>query len=225
MISDDDIRSLKIKLSDFHIYKILDSWKEVYADQYPNAPHKFLEHYISFLLMGKPYGAIIDIAADQSPFIDNLFNMGYIFTGYVQDMTYPEGVLWISDSKCSIGSLAGSIPLPNGSVDIMTLHCSFEHFEGQEDINFIREVSRLLRAGGRAIILPFYTNEIYLETPPQPSPNMGFGRFYDVIAIKERILKNLRTLDIEILNIFLEDEFKFRALILNKKGAPFTDSP
>lgn len=58
----------------------------------------------------------------------------------------------------NIGRNAAAIPLPSASLDGMTLHCAFEHFEGNADSQFIRECARLLKSGGKAVILTLYVN-------------------------------------------------------------------
>jgi SAM-dependent methyltransferase len=97
----------------------------------------------------------------------------YGVTCYTQDLEYPAGV----HGKC-IGSNADDIPLQDGSVDFMCLHCTFEHFERQADTGFIREVARLLRPGGRVVILPLYLNRNYCnitgETNADTRATIGF---------------------------------------------------
>lgn len=50
----------------------------------------------------------------------------------------------------------------------MTLHCSLEHFEGEEDTAFIQEASRVLAKGGRLVIVPLYLSDQYFVVT-QPS--------------------------------------------------------
>jgi len=38
----------------------------------------------------------------------------------------------------------------------MALHCSFEHFEQDSDIKFIKEANRVIRRSGKLCILPLY---------------------------------------------------------------------
>src|SRR5579872_3260470 len=52
--------------------------------------------------------------------------------------------------------------LPACFADALTLHCSFEHFEGDTDVRFISEVQRVLRPAGRCIIIPLYLHHRYL---------------------------------------------------------------
>ncbi len=64
-------------------------------------------------------------------------------------------------------AFGSSIPLPGASVDAITLHCSLEHFEGEEDLKFFEEGSRLLKRGGRICVIPLYTaNRLCVITSP-----------------------------------------------------------
>jgi len=110
-------------------------------------------------------------------------------------------------------SPAESIPLPDGSVDRISCHHSFEHFQGDSDTGFILEVQRLLAPGGRACIVPIFLAQKYYEIvdsvrvprfdpaaerlydPTSPFPGGRFsGRFarvYDLEAFTRRVLQHI----------------------------------
>ena len=85
----------------------------------------------------------------------------------------------------------------------MTLHCSFEHFERDSDSRFVRECARVLRPGGKTVIIPLYlSNRRFIVTDPyhytreaipfddgaQPVMLVGYlrhGRHYDVGAFAD----------------------------------------
>lgn len=214
-ISDADIRAAGFRLYDKKIKNDEEyaQWVEEYKGYYPHAPQKPFEHYASLKAVGWPTksNVVVDLAADQSPLVTKLKEDDAILKGYRQDLSFEPGV-----NGEVIGSPASDIPLSDDSVDIITVMCAYEHFQGDEDIAFLSEAKRILKPGGKVIIAPFYTWTEYLLTPPQPSPNTGFGRFYDKEQLRERIKKNLDGLTAFFLNVHLEDEFKFRALILRK---------
>jgi hypothetical protein len=106
---------------------------------------------------------------------------------------------------------AGAIPLPDGSVDRISAHHFFEHFQGDSDTGFIREVQRLLAPEGRCCIVPLFVAKRYVEITNQVSsryrfdsrsrrvvdptatiPGSGYSghyaRIYDVPALQRRIL-------------------------------------
>ena len=101
------------------------------------------------------------------------------------------------------------MPLDNGTVDFMTLHCTFEHFEGGADSGFIAECARLLGPSGRVVILPLYSNATHCNitgiTDPAaregiewdadaehycevPEWQKSFGRHYSVRALLDRVI-------------------------------------
>jgi SAM-dependent methyltransferase len=123
---------------------------------------KCLEHYISIDLMApRPGEVAIDIASCKSPFPD-LLTEHWGVRAYRQDYTYPPRL-----EGDRIGGDASALPLPDGFADLLTLHCSFEHFEGERDMRFLREAYRVLKPGGRLCIVPLYTSRRYaIQTDP-----------------------------------------------------------
>lgn len=170
------------------------------------AIEKYLEHFISVELLGKyDSGLLIDVASWRSFFPTLMRRAGYRVI--VQDLVYREGL-----HDDTLGCNAASFPLPDESVDAMTLHCSFEHFEDRADIGFLNEASRLLKPGGKAVIIPLYLNEMQLtwvdpyylarnEAPHEAGaiwqPAIGysnrFGRMYSPTTFVERIVNTVRT--------------------------------
>jgi SAM-dependent methyltransferase len=120
----------------------------------------------------------------------------------------------ISNNVIYIGGSIQSIPLPDQSLDGISCHHSFEHFQQDLDIEFLREALRLLRVGGKLVITPlFLTNqyaEIWNRKPfetfdPERAITIfdstasfagwgayeGFARTYSPAAFKARILDRL----------------------------------
>lgn len=129
----------------------------------PCATEKWLEHYVSLeLLAPKPGEVLLDVASCHSPFAD-LVQRLYGVTSYQQDLLFPPGI-----HGRQIGGDAAALPMPDAFADLVTLHCAFEHFEGDSDSGFIRELGRILKPGGRACILPLYTSQRYsIQSDPQ----------------------------------------------------------
>jgi predicted SAM-dependent methyltransferase len=104
----------------------------------------------------------------------------------------------------------------------MTLHCSFEHFERDEDSKFIIEAARLLQPHGKLCILPLYfADEYSILTDPTVNRRgvkwdqdatiynkldyrNRFGRFYTVQKLKDRVLDHWRNFSVKF--FFVENE-------------------
>jgi SAM-dependent methyltransferase len=176
---------------------------------------KWLEHFVSIdLLRPRPSEVFVDIASCSSPFPDILRERWGCRT-YRQDWSYPPGL-----HGDRIGGDAAALPVPAEFADGLTLHCSFEHFEGDRDQLFLREAGRILRPGGRLCILPLYTNSTYcLQTDlaawhlRRPSFERDalicvadgwgevHGRFYDPAHFVDRILGSLGRLRLQLYRV------------------------
>jgi hypothetical protein len=111
---------------------------------------KYLEHYLSWeLLRGVHCRVLVDVASCRSFFPVVIRRQGIRVIEH--DLAYPPGL-----HGDRLGSDAAAMPLPDASVDAMTLHCSFEHFEGDTDVRFLQEAQRVVRPGGRVVIIPLY---------------------------------------------------------------------
>ncbi|MFC1556657.1 class I SAM-dependent methyltransferase [candidate division KSB1 bacterium] len=69
---------------------------------------------------------------------------------------------------------ASNIALSAQSVDRISVHHSFEHFQQQADTGFITEVQRLLSHGGKCCIIPIFLAQEYVEVTDQTRINMKF---------------------------------------------------
>jgi hypothetical protein len=199
-----NVRSHQIDVAAFRRYVATatypDSYRQTFGDLFWE---KALEHFVSLVLIGNITDGM-DVASCSSPFADIVAER----TGrpmYRQDLTFAPGV-----SGWSVGSSADALPLPDRSLGAMTLHCSFEHFEGNADTGLIREAARVLRPGGRLCILPLYLADTFANItdpaiavedarfdPGAPVHvvkgfNNRFGRFYDVGELTRRVLSPAR---------------------------------
>lgn len=215
----DDLGRLGIPIQDI----VIDIGR--YKDYYDRAGYsgytretiieKSLEHFIAQeLLELNPTDVYIDIASNQSP-VPEIYQRLYGCRTYVQDLSYTPG---IHGNK--IGSNAASLPLPDASVTKMALHCSFEHFEGDSDSRFIKEAARVLRIGGKAVIVPLYlapryaiatdlmisrVNRVRFEPDALVMAVKGWnnrhGRFYDADHLVRRVLNQTHELAFTIFRL------------------------
>jgi hypothetical protein len=165
---------------------------------------KALEHFLSFKLAQPARGQrFMDVGSCVSV-VPEVLRRYYGCDCYAQDLALAEGI-----DGWKIGSNAAKIPLPDSSLDGMTLHCTFEHFEGNADSAFIRECARLLKPGTKTVILPLYVNVNWTNVTGEidaakrdsiefdgsasywcviPEWRNRFGRHYSAEALVDRVL-------------------------------------
>jgi len=183
-------------------------WRAEYAVRYPdyyrgNLPEKSLEHFIAMeLLLPDPTSVFIDIASEGSPLPEIVRRM-YGCESYAQDIMYPPGI-----NGDKIGGDACAMPVPDAMATATTLTCSLEHFEGDADTRLFRELVRILRPGGRVVVVPLYLfTEPAIMTDPTYSATLDIpfdgeakiycaegwknrhGRFYSPESLCSRIVK------------------------------------
>ncbi len=95
-------------------------------------------------------GAYLDVGCEFSP-AASYFREKYGSRVYELDLQNRPGV-----HGHKIGASAADIPLPDGSLRGIFLHCSLEHFEDDADVEFAREARRLLADGGWVLVTPVY---------------------------------------------------------------------
>ena len=227
---------LQLNLTDFRAYLKAARYEEYHPDYYAGAPHyllhKQVQHYLSTVIT-PVHGEVVwmDVASSQSPFAEILTRL-YGIKVYRQDLAYPAGVTGLR-----IGSDAAAIPLAAGAVDRVSLHCSFEHFEGDADSIFMCEVARILSPGGSAAIIPLYlsnthqilTNPSYWLSRGVPSEAgsritvsrdywENHGRFYDLSSLERRVLKPLRSvmLDYRLIHVTAPTEMDYPPFVALK---------
>ncbi len=158
---------------EYQLFKNLSEYENYKSPNEYTFCEKVLEHYLTLLLINPKTGMIgVDVGSCAS-IIPTLGKRIYGVEYFAQDLMYPKRI-----HGNQIVSNAKSIPLPNESVDFITLHCAFEHFENNADIGFIKESARLLKKGGKAVIVPFYMCESFCnltaEKDPQAQKKIGF---------------------------------------------------
>ena len=216
------LKHKKIDINDFkdwckEYYEIIDFYKN-FGDVSIEKP---LEHYITMKFLNLTKNDIfIDIASASSPWA-NILNNHLGNKAYSQDLVFKDG---INGSK--IGGDASNMFVCDNFADVLTLHCAFECFQGDSDINFIKETGRVLKKGGRLGIVPLYLDSIYfVKTGPRYDKrkvniekearwiwrddqwdNEPFSRHYSPEMLKKRIYDNINKLKVEIIHFTNLDE-------------------
>ena len=206
---------------------------------------KALEHALGLELLDfnhvKRY---CDVASCASP-IQKTFAEHYPQVEFwVQDLMYQDDL-----PHFQLGGFAQNMSsIPDGSFDALTLHNSFEHFMGNADSDFVREVDRVLSPTGACLILPLYvaaTPRIYFD-PVAVTPSLlrtydkeaelipvrGFAsqehaRCYDATTLQERLISRVPpTLEATIIDFsggesIAPEMFPEFALVLHRRGSIF----
>ena len=187
---------------------------------------KALEHYVGADLLGLSPGQVfIDVAASSSPWL-NIAPRLYGVMALALDLHPPTATV----PGYKLAADATHMPLPDNSVDGMALHCAYEMFEGDADSRLIPEAARVLREGGRMVILPLYMHHLYYADSSPGADRRGidyqgakrvwredrdgrvglggvrFSRKYDVPAFLERVVPHRGPLRLTIRYIENETE-------------------
>jgi hypothetical protein len=182
---------------------------EVYRDPQHK---KIIEFYSTFQILRPEHGHVVmDAAGGAHGYLSRLDCRRRT----LQDIRISEATRQqLGDAVEYLEGDAASIPLPDGSVDRISCHHSFEHFQGDSDMTFIREVQRLLAPGGRCVILPIFLVDRYSEVTdrlsltlkfdpasqrvidptaaiPGGRPSGHYARAYDLAAFRRRVLDNI----------------------------------
>jgi hypothetical protein len=233
------VEELRVDVADYLRYRDQARYSADFPDYYTgNVPEKSLEHYVAAQLLDmQPGDVYIDVASEQSP-VPAIYSRLFGVVAYRQDLAYPEGL--VGDT---IGGSATDMPVPPAFADTMALHCSFEHFEGLADSEFIPEAGRVLKPGGKCCMAPLYLAEDYgIQTDPVVAIRAGIefesgvtlfaaeswgnrhGRFYDPEAFQNRVYSrrgNLSMTVYRIVNFHEVDPSCYArfALLITKPGS------
>lgn len=137
-----------------------------YVQEFPKGgllEAKAAQHYVSILLSDpKAETLFMDTASSNSPFwklVDRIYG---VEKAYRQDLNFKAGV-----HGDTVGSNVSAIPFEDEGISMITAHCSWEHFEGDADVEYFSECARILKPGGTMVIVPVYfANEYSAHTSP-----------------------------------------------------------
>lgn len=118
-----------------------------------NGLEKAVEHELTFRLFDfDRIRRYCDVASSQSP-IEQVFKRDHPGIEYwKQDLIYSTDL----DRRIIGGFAQNMTDVPSGYFDALALHCSFEHFSGTSDQEFLLEVDRVLNPTGACFIVPLY---------------------------------------------------------------------
>jgi hypothetical protein len=181
---------------------------ERYAEHYAaidQGREKALEHALTFALLDfRRVRRYCDVAAATSPIGAALAAEWPRVEYWTQDLLYATDV-----ERRRVGGPAQAMEaIAPGFFDALTLHCSFEHFEGAADVAFLAEVDRILSPVGACLIVPLYlahTHRVYLDPTAAAADRVqaydaeaelravrryrqAHGRFYSPETLATRVL-------------------------------------
>jgi SAM-dependent methyltransferase len=204
------IEDIEIAISEYNKFVNEVDYKNNFKDYnnfYSHVIHeKILEHYAALFLLNpsrikEKNIVFMDVGSERS-IVSDVYKEKYGWQVYRQDIAYKTGV-----HGEYIGSDAAQIPLADESVHLMASYCAYEHFESDSDIGVVKEAQRILKPGGRFVILPLYLSDkdrivtdpvvsipskvnlpADIEVVCVPKYWNRFGRLYSVSTLKNRIL-------------------------------------
>jgi ubiquinone/menaquinone biosynthesis C-methylase UbiE len=176
---------------------------------------KLLEHWLAaerlkLFTYGK--GDIyVDVAACGSPWAKILRARHEIQTYAIDLVVKPEFLTldFYREENATKTSFLDS------SVRGMSLQCAFEMFLGSDDVDFVSEIRRILRPGGKVVILPLYMHTTYCTYSTPDFFGKGYGdpnaaeyvrfdawgipssRKYDAATLKQRLLSPIERAGLE----------------------------
>ena len=209
-----NVTAYRVNTAEFDDWLSKADFGQAYRDAYAELfREKVFEHYLGAKLLELGAGDVfIDVAAAKSPWYKMVPALYGCRESYCLDLAYAPGI-----HSQQIGADATDTPLPDGFAGKIALHCAYETFEGSADAKLPTEAGRLLRPGGRMVILPLYLHNFYFVHVGPYADRRGldysgatrvwreditglrFSRKYSVQAFAERVVKNLNGL---VLHIF-----------------------
>ena len=218
-ISFDELRG--VKGADVEYFNVnrseYEQWIRAYYPEWQNQfgsvlHKKLIEFFTTFALLDpRPDDVFMDAAGAAHSYLPNIS----CTTKYLQDIRISQyHKTKLGNDIEYLESDAGSIPLPDESIDKISCHHSFEHFQGNSDTLFINEVQRLLKPGGRCSIIHIFIGSRFLEVtdaisfkrkfdgksrrvidPTAAIPGGrqcgNYARIYDLGAFQERVMGSI----------------------------------
>lgn len=184
-------------------------------------PHKkALEFFFSStILQPQPEDHIMDAAGGRSDYLNVVREVYGCKNIYLADHIY-SGVKEKSDGITVVGGDISEINLPDSILTKLSCHHAFEHFQGDKDIHFIREIARLLKPKGKACIIPLFLADRYVEcwnidhkvlfdcyaeliidkssSIPGGDDEGHFARIYSADAFKYRIIEAAKEVNLSL---------------------------
>lgn len=143
---------------------------------------KVLEHWIGSERLGlmefSENDIYVDIAASGSPWAKHLRERARIQSFAIDLQEIGEAYSDLHYYKVEDATRTSFV---DESVKGVSLQCAFEMFMGDDDVNLVYELKRILRPGGKAVILPLY---MHVEHCGYASPDYYSKNYFDDGALR-----------------------------------------
>ena len=189
---------------------------------------KLLEHWLTSERLGlMNYGKddiFVDVAAASSPWAKTLRERKDISTFAIDldevDPAYRQFPYYRVEN-------ATKTNFQDASVRGVALHCAYEMFMRDDDTNLLKELARILKPGGRAIIAPLYLHTHYSSYSSPKYYGKGYSdplakeylysewdgipsaRFYDANELNKRVLKPIESFGMHYKLLVLRNKDSF----------------
>lgn len=173
---------------------------------------KLLEHWIAAECLGlmsyQPTDTYVDIAAGGSPWA-KVMRERLGISSFAIDLNVGPPYQELSFYRVAN---ATATSFADASVKGASLQCAYEMFMKDDDTNLLKELARILKPGGKAVIVPLYMHTHYsaYATPEYYGKGnadvlakeyvcydwngIPSARFYDVNQLKKRVLEPIENL-------------------------------
>ena len=197
-------------------------------NKYAYIHKKALEFFFSAKILDiKPNDVLLDAAGGKSNYLRAIKLNNNCRNLYLNDQIFSS--VSENDIRVVEGDIS-AINLETESLTKISCHHAIEHFKEDKDILFIKEISRLLKTGGCACIVPFFIVDSYVEcwnietnvrfdieaellidksaSLPGGDDDGHFARLYNLAAFKRRIVDvaNENSLSCEIFECMIADK-------------------
>lgn len=176
------LKDIEIKLLDLDSREY-EKWVLSFFPQYENIfgeikNKKLIEFFITYSLLNITKDDVyVDVAGGQHTYVKKL----QCKKKYLQDFIITEKIKeGIGNDVFYLEGNASCIDLKTASVTKISMHHSFEHFQENSDILFIKEIQRLLDVNGRCCIVPIFISNKYVEL----TDKLTFKRKFDLKSIR-----------------------------------------
>lgn len=231
-----DLRGLGIEINDYAPSP--DRFKQFQSEQwFPSFYYggsmsnvwdeKLLEHWIAGERLGLaefgPEDIYVDVAAASSPWAKTLHERWGV-NAFAIDLA-PVGEAY-RDLPYYRTENATKSSFADGSVSGVSLHCAYEMFMRDDDLRLPGELARILKPGGKAVILPLYMHTHYCAYATPEYFSKGYAdpaakeyvrmdcygipssRKYDAFTLQRRVLEQIKIAGLS-----------YRLLVLRNKSA------